>query len=410
MCKKKREELSNFYKFLNDNRGKDYLIDDRYEKVYFIDKKIRVKRKNILFFSHEMKRTGAPIVLLELAKVLIKKGYSIVVFSLEEGDLIKDFIELNIPVVVSKKLKDNQLVKKIDKKEKFYLDDIISDFNFSIFNTLTLFNYIKRYDNTNNKILWWIHEGTTILDIPELKELYPKYVSDNIKVRFVSKYCVDLFKERHLDYGNSILCYGVKYLKEYKNIEEVKNERLKIATIGSLTYRKGQKLLIDSIISSPTEINNKSEYYFIGVVPKNDKYVESIKNELVKMDKEIAFVHYVPEMKHEDLLNFMNGIDVLVIPSYDDPMPVVAAEAMMFKKIVVCSIGCGTASLIENSKNGFVFESGKYEELMKVIEQIHNNKDLDSIKENSYNTFINNYDYKVFKKNIKNTIKEIERR
>ena len=410
MCKKKREELSNFYKFLNDNRGKDYLIDERYEKVYFIDKKIKVKRKNILFFSHEMKKTGAPIVLLEFAKVLIKKGYSIVVFSLEEGDLIQSFLELNIPVVVSKKLKDNQLVNKINKKEKFYLDDIISDFNFSVFNTLTLFNYIKRYDNTNNKIFWWIHEGTTILDIPKLKGLYPKKLSNNIIVKFVSKYCVDLFKERNLEYGDSILCYGIKEVRENKKEEPIKNERLKFTAIGSLTYRKGQKLLIDSIISLPPEINNKSEYYFIGIVPKDDEYGNNIKCELERMDKEIDFVHYIPEMKHDELLEFLKGIDVLVVPSYDDPMPVVAAEMMMLKKIVVCSNGCGTASLIENSKNGFVFESGKYEELMKVIEQIHNSKDLDSIKENSYNTFINNYDYKVFKKNIKNTIKEKERR
>ena len=406
---KKRKELKQLIKYLNKNINVEFKNDDRYEKVFFTNKKIRLKGKTVLLFSHEMKRTGAPVVLLELGKMLKKLNYTVITISLEDGDLIKDYISENIPVIVSKKMKDVQLKDAIDKKTSFYLDDLIGDFDFSVFNTITLYNFIKRYNNTDNKILWWIHEGTTIVDIPIISKSMPKQLSDNIHVRCVSDYSRKIVKKRRRNYEIDLLPYGIKTYDNKNKKEKIlseDNNRLKVAMVGSITERKGQKVLIDAIISAPYHVNENMEYYFIGSVPENDYYGEIIKKEINSLTKKYPFIHYIEKLNHEEMLEFFNSIDILVVPSYDDPLPVVASESLMLKKVIICSDMTGTASFIDDKKNGFIFKAGNYISLSKIMQYCVDNKSkLNIVSENGYELFKNTFTLDKFKHLI---IKEIK--
>lgn len=71
----------------------------------------------------------------------------------------------------------------------------------------------------------------------------------------------------------------------------------------------------------------------------------------------------------------------IVCSSRDDPMPVFMTEGMMMSKICICSENTGTATLIENGKNGFVYANNDYKELAnKIMYVIDNNDKIDSLK------------------------------
>lgn len=396
--------LNALIKYLNNNIGKTFIDHKDYERVYFIKNKLK-KNKNILLFSHEMKRTGAPIVLLEMAKLLKKKS-NVIVFSLEDGDLVEDFIKLNIPVVISTKMKKYQLSSKINSNISFYLDDIISDFDLCVFNTLTLFNYIKRYSDINTKIIWWIHEGTTIIDIPEVKKNLPKVLSSNISTYFVSEYSSSLLKARGFDYGDRILSYGIKKDKIDKKSLVVNNNRIKYAIIGSINYRKGTKIVVDAIKSLDVGVNNKSEYYFVGKADIDDKYGLDVQKELVELDKNNSFVHYYSSLEHSAVLALIRDVDAVIVPSYDDPLPVVATEALMLNKALICSSTIGTISFLTNNVDSIIFDNSNFINLMKVIEEFSCNNMLRSkISKNGFKVYKYNFKYCKFIKNVKKIIK-----
>ena len=53
-----------------------------------------------LAITHQLTRTGAPVVLLSLLKLLIADGHSVDLISLEDGALRSDFEEVHIPVAI----------------------------------------------------------------------------------------------------------------------------------------------------------------------------------------------------------------------------------------------------------------------------------------------------------------------
>lgn len=59
-----------------------------------------IDEKSILVFSHQLSRTGAPIVLLDLVRIMKKEGYKVAVISFMDGSLKEEYKKEEIPVLV----------------------------------------------------------------------------------------------------------------------------------------------------------------------------------------------------------------------------------------------------------------------------------------------------------------------
>ena len=59
-------------------------------------------KKRILFVSHEMTYTGAPLSLLQSVSCFLNKGYKVKVVSLSSGELEKEFEKLGVEVKIIK--------------------------------------------------------------------------------------------------------------------------------------------------------------------------------------------------------------------------------------------------------------------------------------------------------------------
>ena len=69
-------------------------------------------------------------------------------------------------------------------------------------------------------------------------------------------------------------------------------------------------------------------------------------------------VSFSPGMPNAAIVAAMAAADLLVLPSRFDGWGAVVNEALMVGTPVICSDRCGASDLIENGRNGYVFEAG----------------------------------------------------
>ena len=82
-------------------------------------------------------------------------------------------------------------------------------------------------------------------------------------------------------------------------------------------------------------------------------------------------------IKEENIENFYDEIDCLILPSRRETFGLEALEAMSCGKIVVVSSRCGARDIIEPHNNGFIFDITKNPErnLSRVLQYILVNQD-----------------------------------
>lgn len=143
-----------------------------------------------------------------------------------------------------------------------------------------------------------------------------------------------------------------------------------MAIVGTVDQRKGCDLLVDCVQFIPAEIRDKIEIFVIGK-PSDKKIV----NKILRCNK-IDF-KMIGNVEHDKLLEIMTSIDVLLCPSIDDPMPIVCTEAMMLSKPIIASTNTGTSYIIQDGKEGFIFNSGDAKHLAKsIIKSVNNSHKL----------------------------------
>jgi glycosyltransferase involved in cell wall biosynthesis len=87
-------------------------------------------------------------------------------------------------------------------------------------------------------------------------------------------------------------------------------------------------------------------------------------------------VRYLGEASHEGCIAYMQQADIIINASRDDPFPVVLIEALCLGKTCILSSHTGTAELVQQGVNGFVFEQENSRELASLLAAILKNPSL----------------------------------
>lgn len=81
-------------------------------------------------------------------------------------------------------------------------------------------------------------------------------------------------------------------------------------------------------------------------------------------------VTFSPGMPNAETVAAMAAADVLVLPSRFDGWGAVVNEALMVGTPVICSNRCGASDVIENGRNGYVFEAGNARALQDCLHRL----------------------------------------
>lgn len=103
-----------------------------------------MKKKKILAITHQLSRTGAPIVLLDMLRLCKRQGYGVEVIAMLDGVLREELEQLNIPVYVRKSF--------IHQREEFL--SYVNKFGLVIANTLIVYEPIQLLRLSDVPVLW----------------------------------------------------------------------------------------------------------------------------------------------------------------------------------------------------------------------------------------------------------------
>ena len=163
---------------------------------------------------------------------------------------------------------------------------------------------------------------------------------------------------------------------------------------------KGHDILLDAVEELGTEISDKIEFLIIGENVDNEygkwieKRVENIKN-----------IHRINKSTRIEMLRYYQTIDVLIIPSREETMSIVATESMMFGKVCIISDTSGMANYVENYSNGLIFSSGNSKELSeRILWCVNNSKMLKKIGKAARKVYKENFSMDVFGQNLEKII------
>lgn len=314
------------------------------------------KGKDILILSHELTRTGAPIVLKSVVRFFLENGDWPVLASPVDGPLKDEFLKMGIPVIIDEGITNGH----------WTFEHFARNFDLVFANTLAMGNAVSQLSDSLPRVIWWIHESEFAFNV--FHNLIPQKIGKNVFIYAVSEY-VERLLEKHgvVPCGN--LAYGVDdFIVEQKTLVSDKNL---FVVVGSVENRKGQDVAVQAFLKLPEKTRCECELLFIGQVLDH-----SIEKSIMDVAGEGNNVKVIKPVEHDKVMQLFSESIAVLVPSRDDPLPVTATEAFILGKPCIVSDHTGTASFITDGVDGLIFESGNVMQLRDKMMQLLEDKEL----------------------------------
>lgn len=331
------------------SKGKELTIEQ------WADQNMGIK---IAVFSHNFARSGVPVALMNLTRLLQKMGYQVLLCSLESGNLQEDL--------------DQYLIDYMPDVEVIYRDthfgEVLRKFSFVVVGTLVLSELGTYLSERGLSILWWLHESEENLyfkyKLPkETKQICYCSVGELVNTVFKRYYPAREMKE---------LLYYIpdKVEEERSEVADLeiikanigyKDDKFTFAVIGGIYKRKAQDIIVQAVKYIPQGIRERIQIFIIGAIPSKAK----MKWEQIRY--QVPQIHLTGEVSQEQVDEMYELIDVLVCPSRSDPMPTVVTQAMQHRKPCIISDQVGQSVFMKQGEGGFVFQSEDERELAQLM-------------------------------------------
>jgi glycosyltransferase involved in cell wall biosynthesis len=192
--------------------------------------------------------------------------------------------------------------------------------------------------------------------------------SYNIKKHLIKEFKINKNKiivlHNSIDPSETKLTYTKEQLKKILKLE---NDETILGFVGRLNNKdKGIDILIKALKEVIKKVKNL-RLLLIGNGIDREELINVIKIEKLP----VTIVE-----SQENIFDYLNLIDIFILPSRVEPFGIVLIEAGIMNKPAVASNVGGIPEIIENEKDGLLFESGNVEELSKCILRIINDSEL----------------------------------
>lgn len=338
-----------------------------------------MRTNKIIFISHVDSLGGAETVLSEVIDS-IKDKENVIVITNKRGN--KKFSDIYIDEVILKKMHFGLVSTSMIKN--------ILELPLTIFSIVKIINIIKKnnvrliYSNTSVNIvgiiaakltgidhIWHIHEQFSGFINKKLNTIYSYLMrySKNTNI-FISTNIFNEWRDNTSNQKGIIVGNPVKrsILLNRKNTSSLSlnKEILSLGFAGSLVENKN----VISILKALNYISESGINYKVAIAGEGN-----LKSELIdyckvnNLDKKVEFLGVL-----DDMNSFYDKIDVLILPSYTEGVPLVVLEACMNKKLVILTNNSGIDDILEKNTDYISIDPNNYKNLGKIITDIYTNR------------------------------------
>lgn len=271
----------------------------------------------------------------------------------------------------------------------------------SLFRKSRYVYYLKR---KRKKVILHIHGAEFMVFYNKLNDTKKNKVVSTLKKANVVVALSDGWKKTFEDAFGLINCVSIPNgidVKKYEMCQcNIIDNRMSFISLGRLGERKGTYLLIDAVKSIIRDCPD------IKVYLAGDGEIDKAK-EIIKRYGLENNIFVLGWLGLEEKKKYLSLVSTLILPSYNEGLPMAILEAMAAKKVII-STNVGAISCVVNSDNGFLIDSGDVKSLAHSIKTIYNNEcDCNSKSENSYKKIMSEYDTRVIHRKIEELYKKI---
>lgn len=354
------------------------------------------KDAEVLFVCGSMGFDGASMAVISAVVAMREYGIeSVIATRSVNEEVLKECLNQKIYIVVYSKLPytRDRFIKWCGKFEHI------------IVNTFPMAPVVAALSNIR-KIYWWIHEASEYY-----AENVIKYSRDidvirknrkKICVACVSELAAHIFFKWTGFGSDYILPYCILEDRKYQIYNDYHKNKIIVAIIGLVCPRKGQLEVLNNLMCIEESLKKKIEIRVVGKM-RDDSYCASIK----KLAEYNKFIKIEGELSHQDIYSLYKRLDVVLVPSREDPLPMVVTEAMMFSVPCIMSDRCGNKELVKNGINAVVYRYDDCDDfILKFTELLSNIENMKIMGELSRKIYEEVFSDKAFFDKINNMLTE----
>ena len=355
---------------------------------------MKLEQQNILFFTRTMYLGGTENVVLQLCEIFKPLVNKIVVCSCG-GVNVKKLNKMGIkhyeiPDIEKKSIKVALKTTKIIKK-------IVNDENITVIHT---------------------HHRMAAFYISLLK-LYKKCIfintshntfeSKKILTKFSYKYanliaCGEMVKKNLTDYFEfpdqqiTVIHNAVKPFDKKVNPDPVIKELhdkgyFIVGNIGRLSEQKGMEYYIKAI---PMIIEKCPDVRFLIIGSGEDEEKLKRLSSDLKVENYLIFMGY-----RNDIQNIMFQLDLVVLSSLWEGLPLTPIEAFSVGKTVIATAVDGTKEIVKDNVNGFLIKEKKPEQIAEKVMYLFKHPDIQKkFETEAYKDFKTEFSFESFAEKI----------
>jgi len=331
-----------------------------------------------------------------IASILKKKGYSVIIGYVNKSEYWKSLERENVATFLLQHiLYNNEAKKKFRNRLAGLIINLICDSPINLFFFLTSLIHRKFISKVsgivkNNKVDL-IHTNSNFqrdLDVIKIAKDFNLSVICHLrtapyhnltraekslvaynKITFIA--ISEIMRKRWVTAGlpkNKIqLIYNaqpeIKKRNHIKVTREINHPPVRLLYVGRLVKNKG----LDILLSALPSLN--SDKWSLSIVGEGEE-----ENTLKKLSTDLGLSNRVIFYGYQkEIEKFYSSHDILVVPSLEEPFGRIIIEAMQFEMAVVASNAGGPSEIIENEKDGLLFEPGNVHALKQAVDELMEN-------------------------------------
>lgn len=317
---------------------------------------------DVLLVSHDLSNSGAPRVLIDIARVLHVRGCYVCACAPSDGPMRQRLNDMGIDVIIDDLLLTGHK----------YVTDFAALFDFAIANTAVTWRFVQQVKDIT-PVFWYIHESGLVDHLADTVDGFLGTLRATDRIWAVSGRTADALRRHGVEEFTSLQTGVDERAAKLKSnaLSRVsalargagrRTEPAKVVLIGSFEPRKGQDLAVLGVLALPRELQRKVRLRLFGRV-LDQPFSEAVRALAAGSDS----IMIGGELSPEQCLRELSDADIVLVPSRDDPLPLVSLDALARGRVLVTSRTTGTSDWIVHGRSGFVLEHNSPEEIADIL-------------------------------------------
>ena len=351
-----------------------------------------VSKADVLFVSHDLSWSGAPLILFQIAKWCKEAGFFVTAMSPKDGPLREKFREAGIPLVV-----DPLVVTGHPSFTAF-----AQEFDCVIASTIFGAPVIRSAGAADIPHLWWIHEG----------RVAEHYLSKDSALREALA-MADLIVtpdtrssqvyQPFIDRPVRVLSYGIPDPSaKVQPALRSETKPIEFLLLGTIEHRKGQQLLLEALRKLSDEVLQKTRFRIVGRA-----HDPAITEEIKRAGQKSSYLSYEDGVSPDAALALIRDTDVMLCASWDETGPLILMEALALGKPILSSNVGAVAEYLSPEAEGLFFSPGDADALARGIVRMALEPELrDRLSRNARRSYEKYFSFENFAENFVNLLME----